>query len=79
MNMENKIDRILENQADQRVSLAKIETDLRHHIKRSDNHEIEMQLNKSHINKLWIAIAALVGAGAQSAAPEIAKFLTGVL
>lgn len=79
MSVDDKLGRILENQSEQRVILATIETDLRHHIKRSDQHEKEIKAQNKTITKLWLAIALLAGAGAGSTGPSIFKFLGSLM
>lgn len=68
---EKKLDQIIELLTDARVDIASMKTDLRHHIKRSDQHEVELKAQDKKIGKMWIAIAALAGAGTSSAAPAI--------
>jgi hypothetical protein len=79
MSIDDKLGRILENQTDQRVILATIETDLRHHIKRSDQHEKDIKLQNKTITRLWLAVALLAGAGAGSTGPSIVKFIGSIL
>lgn len=79
MSLEEKIDKILQNQAYDRVVMARMETDLRHHIKRSDAHELQLKDQQTTITRLWFAIAALFGAGAGNAGPAIMKWLGGIL
>ena len=79
MSADDKLGRILQQLTEQRVILATIETDLRHHIKRSDQHEIEIKTQNKTISRLWLAIAMLFGAGAGSSGPSIIKFLGSIL
>ena len=72
MNIDEKLDKIIEKQSAQAVTLGEIKVDLAHHIKRSDKHE-------SLIQKLWFAVALLAGAGAGSAGPSLIKLLGGIL
>ena len=79
MNAPAQLAKILENITEIRVTMASMEVDLKHHIKRSDAHEKKLDKQENIINKLWIGIALLAGAGASSVAPEIMKLIGSIL
>lgn len=79
MSIEQKLDKIIEIQTEQRVTLAAMETDLRHHIKRSDAHELKLDKQDKLINRLWLAVALLFGAGAGSSTPSILKWIGSIM
>ena len=72
MKIDEKLDKIIDTQSKQAVTLGEIKVDLRHHIKRSDKHE-------GLINKLWFAVAVLIGAGGTQVGPQLLQFLGGLL
>lgn len=55
--------------------LTSIEVDLRHHIKRSDQHEELISKQSKTINILVLGAAVTAGAGLKSALPFIMKLL----
>ena len=55
------------------VRLASIEVDLRHHIKRSDQHEEMIHRQRKLINSLIIGAAVTAGAGLKSVMPFLMK------
>lgn len=77
MGVEDKLDKIIEKQSEMTVTLAKMEVDLAHHIKRSDSHEERMEKQDKKIDKMWYIIIALALGGAGSTAPQLIKLLTG--
>ena len=79
MTTEEKLDQIIENQTKQSITLATMETDLRHHIKRSDSHEDQLKMQNKTITRLWFAIIGLFGAGAGNAGPSLIKWLGSIL
>lgn len=76
-NVEEKLDKVLDKQADMNVILAKMEVDLAHHIKRSDQHEERMDAQDKKMDKMWWVIIAIALGGAGGLAPEILKNLAG--
>jgi len=76
---EKKLDQIIELLTDARVDIASMKTDLRHHIKRSDQHEVELKVQDKKMGKLWIAIAALAGGGVSSAGPSVLSLITKLI
>lgn len=79
MSVEDKLGRILENITEIKITMAAMENDLRHHIKRSDQHEVDIKAQNKTITRLWLAVAMLFGAGTGSAGPSIIKFLGSLL
>lgn len=57
------------------VRLASIEVDLRHHIKRSDQHEQQLAKQSKMINVLVIGAAVTAGAGLKAVLPFVMKLL----
>lgn len=79
MSLENKLDKLLEMSMEQKVDIAAMKVDLSHHIKRSDAHEKQLADQQSKINKLWLVVSLLGGAGIGNAGPSILKFLGDLL
>lgn len=79
MSTEDKLGRILENITYIKITMASMETDLRHHIKRSDQHDVELKSQSKLINRLWLAVALLAGGGLGSSAPSVIKFLGSIM
>lgn len=86
MSVEEKLDKILDKQSDMAVTLARVEVDVAHHIKRSDMHEAQLKeqaeklgTQNDKISKLWYAVVGLAGAGIGNAGPNILKYLGGLL
>lgn len=75
----DKVDKIFEMVSEMKVTLARVEVDLAHHIKRSDQHEERLDKQRNTINKLWIVIAALVGGAVGNEFPAIMKLLGGLI
>jgi hypothetical protein len=75
--VEDKLDKIIEKQSEMTVTLAKMEVDLAHHIKRSDSHEERMDKQDKKMDKLWYVIIAIALGGAGGFAPELVKLITG--
>lgn len=79
MNTDDKLNKILETMTEMRITMASMESDLRHHIKRSDAHELKLAEQGKVINKLWYAIFALAGTGLGASGPSIAKWLGSLI
>lgn len=76
---DNKIDRILELLTELRIDMATVKTDLHHHIKRSDNHEIQLQRQEKLIARLWFAVAMLAGTGAGVSGPSLLNWIRSIM
>lgn len=70
VSVEAKIDKMLDKQNEMNVTMAKIEVDLAHHIKRSDKHE-------KQIDRLWYILMAIFAGGGAKFGPELLKTLMG--
>jgi L-lactate utilization protein LutC len=79
MSTDQKLDKILETQSNHSVTLGKMEVDLKHHIKRSDNHEVYLQKQDKSITKIWYVLIAGAAAGITEYGTIIIKFLGGIL
>jgi hypothetical protein len=77
MRLNDKLDKIIDKQSDISMTLAKMEVDLAHHIKRSDSHEERMEKQDKKIDKIWWIVIAMALGGAGGFAPEIIKKLIG--
>lgn len=70
MSIEPKVDKLLEKQHEMNVTMARIEVDLAHHIKRSDKHE-------KQIDRLWYILMAIFAGGGAKFGPDLLKTLMG--
>ena len=71
--MSTKDDKVVEALNKIEIRLASIEVDLRHHIKRSDQHEQSIQKQNKLINTLIIGAAITAGAGLKIVFPVLTK------
>lgn len=71
--MSTKDDKVVEALNKIEIRLASIEVDLRHHIKRSDQHEQLINRQSKLINTLIIGAAVTAGAGLKAIAPVVMK------
>lgn len=79
MKIHDKLDKLVDGQAEQNVVLAKIQVDLAHHIKRSDAHEEHLKKQDSKINRIWYVLIAGAAAGVSEYGAVIIKYLGGIL
>lgn len=77
MGVEDKLDKIIEKQSEMTITLAKMEVDIAHHIKRSDSHEERMEKQDKKMDKIWYIIIAMALGGAGGFAPDIIKKIIG--
>lgn len=73
--MHDKLDKLVDGQAEQKVILAQIRVDLAHHIKRSDQHEIHLKEQDKKINKIWYVLIAGAAAGVSEYGGILLKWL----
>lgn len=79
MNNDQKIDKLLDIQNQHGIVLAKIETDLRHHIKRSDQHEEHLKSQDAKIQRIIYLLIAGAAAGISEYGASILKYIGGLL
>lgn len=79
MKMHDKLDKLVEGQAEQNIMLAKIQVDLAHHIKRSDAHEKHLYEQDKKINKIWYVLIAGAAAGVTEYGATLLKWLGGLI
>lgn len=77
--MQDKLDKLIDGQAEQNVMLAKMQVDIAHHIKRSDQHEIHLKQQDTKIQKIWYVLIAGAAAGISEYGATLIKWLGNVL
>ena len=75
MKMQDKLDKLIDGQAEQNVTLGRMQVDIAHHIKRSDAHELHLKEQDKKIQKIWYFIIAGASAGAAEYGTTIFKWL----
>jgi hypothetical protein len=63
MKIHDKLDKLIESNSEQQIILAKMQVDLAHHIKRSDQHEEHLKMQDKKIQKIWYILIAGAAAG----------------